>query len=64
MQQRPRDPEPVAGQPKPRYKPPGWIDAATQFTMVILVGLVLYAAASSPQAAASPHPTQSATIRP
>ena len=67
MQHRPSDTQPATKQQPARYKPFGWIDGLTQFTMVVLVGFVVLTAAGIPGPAnstASHHPTQSATIRP
>lgn len=46
MQQRPRDPEPVAGQPRPRDIAPHWVDGITKLIGYSGLSVIILIAAS------------------
>lgn len=47
MQQRPRDPEPVAGQPRARDITPHWIDGITTLIMSAMITATILATAAA-----------------
>ena len=47
MQQRPRDPEPVAGQPRARDVRPHWIDGITTLIMSGMITTAILATAAA-----------------